>query len=127
MGSGGSNNLILIGAKPYVIKLYPEYKVIRDGHKSIWKDKYEIKFFKLLTKEFLLTNKSQHLVGFYKSFKCDDMSKILPKNLTCPKTKEKFLLTKLNKDQKKFCGTIFFLSLDRKNIPRFILHSMNVK
>jgi len=107
-GSGGSNNIVFIGNKQYIIKLYPIF--IYNVNK-IEKDHFEIKFIKQYTKEFLLTNKTPHLIGFYKKISCPNIKKILPKKLNCPLTStdiKKFIMKKIDNKQKKWCKQCIF-------------------
>ena len=69
-----------MGKDSYVLKLYPVYKYKND----LLYDKYELKFMIYLTKHFILTNITPHLVGLYKYYKCDNIYGILPKELKCP-------------------------------------------
>lgn len=90
-GSGGSKNLIYI-SKNYVYKVVPYYTKKSYQAKRSNNDQKEIEIYKILTDEFILKNKTPHIVGYYDNYKIK-LSSVFDE---CPSLKEEFL-----KDNKK--------------------------
>lgn len=104
-GSGGSNNIIYVGHEKsnkdnkFVIKLIPRYKI------KMYKiqpngDQNEIKFYTLFTNNFVLKNKTPHIVTMYNYSKCDDIKKII--TFKCP-TMDEMLHKRHNDFIERFC------------------------
>jgi len=102
VGSGGSHNLILDISdknKHYaVIKIIP--KMVRfNVKKKPNRDQLEIKFYQFLTKKYLRTDRTPHIVGIYNHKKCSPYDKLLlhlnPDMKHCP-TKQDYLTKKIN-------------------------------
>jgi serine/threonine protein kinase len=70
MGYGGSENMVVL-YKNYVFKIVPHrlYHTITTSE-----DELEILFYKLFTKRFLLPNVTPHIVGYYQSLTCNNIS-----------------------------------------------------
>ena len=90
-GSGGSQNLIFL-SKKYVYKIIPYNKKHKSHKIRKNNDQKEIKIYKILTDEFILKNKTPHIVGYYDKYKIN-LTDIFGK---CPPLKQQFL-----KDTKK--------------------------
>ena len=87
-GSGGSQNLIFLSEK-YVYKIIPYFKK-HELHKTRTNnDQKEIEIYKILTEEFILKNKTPHIVGYYDKYKMN-LSDIFGE---CPSIKQQFLKT----------------------------------
>ncbi|AGC02064.1 putative divergent protein kinase [Acanthamoeba polyphaga moumouvirus] len=93
-GSGGSNNIILsVEDKKkdnLIVKIIPE--VIYSNVKiEPDKDQLEIKFYQFLTRKYVLTDRTPHIVGIFKHKKCENITKLL-KNIKlgekCPTYEE---------------------------------------
>lgn len=113
VGSGGSNNVIMLGKLKYnnkmvAIKIIPFLKKIPGMIERDSKDQNEIKFYDILTDDIILNKISPHIVGMYKYRHCDDISKILPK--TCLSIEDSLFRTE-NISQKHICS-LYKLLLD---------------
>ena len=99
-GSGGSSNIIIIRDN-YVIKIIPNYKnyllKVKPNH-----DTLEYNIYKKLTDEYLMTNKTPHIVGTYKKYILEDVKIMfhhkcltLDQKIMLPFNKRESLLEKL--------------------------------
>jgi hypothetical protein len=83
VGSGGSNNVIIIGKLKYngkiiAIKIIPFLMKAPAMVERNPKDQNEIKFYELFTREIVLKKITPHIIGMYKSKHCNDIRNILP-------------------------------------------------
>ena len=100
-GSGGSSNIIIIN-DDFVIKIVPSFKYAEFKQKPN-NDYLEADIYKKLSTEFLLTNKTPHIVGFYKRYLIEDIKYIFPSK--CLKLDEQLLTPWKNKkkSQQELC------------------------
>lgn len=82
-GSGGSNNVIIIGKLKYngkmiAIKIIPFIKKDPNMILRNPRDQNEILFYNILTKNVILKMITPHIVGMYKTRHCYDIRNILP-------------------------------------------------
>jgi len=85
LGGGGSSNLIYIADK-FVYKIIPYFKKEASDIKRFDNDQKEMNVYKILTKEFILTNRTPHIVGYYDHYKMK-----LPTVFgICPSMEEKY-------------------------------------
>jgi len=90
VGSGGSSSVVLSvsgpNSVPVIVKVIPKELFIVTPH--WYHPKLEIKFYQFLTKKFILTNRTPHIVGIYNHQTCNDLHKFLtrisPQKLKCP-------------------------------------------
>ena len=75
-GSGGSANIIVL-RQEYVIKIIPDRKNFLLKVKPN-NDYLEAEIYKKLTQEYLLTNRTPHIVGLYKKYILEDIIIALP-------------------------------------------------
>lgn len=75
-GSGGSSNIIIIN-DDFVIKIVSTFKNAELKQQSN-NDYLEADIYKKLSTEFLLTNKTPHIVGFYKRYLIEDIKYVFP-------------------------------------------------
>ena len=85
-GSGVSDNLIYI-SKKYVYKIIPYKKRESNDKNRLNHDQKEIKIYKILTDEFILKNKTPHMVSYYDNYKIK-LNSIFG---DCPTIKEELL------------------------------------
>lgn len=114
-GHGGSNNIILIVVDKYdnnlAIKIIPDFLYI-NAKKKPNKNQLEIKYYHFLTKKYLISNRTPHIVGIYGHQKCDSIHKILnkinPRKQKCPNYEDR-LTKKINFDHinDKICDILF--------------------
>lgn len=95
MGDGGSNNIIVIN-DDNVLKIVPVFKNTLSTIK-LNNDDFEYVFYKNFTDEFIITNITPHIVGFYKKYLLDNINILLPRN--CYTLDEKLLLSPNKKDK----------------------------
>lgn len=76
LGSGGSSNIIIL-RPDFVIKVIPDKKNFLLKVKPN-NDYLETEIYNKLTQDFLLTNKTPHIVGFYKKYILEDIKIALP-------------------------------------------------
>lgn len=92
LGSGGSSNIIIV-KNNYVLKIVPTFKnnllKIKPNN-----DELESEIYKKLTNEFILENKTPHIVGIYKKYILENIKIALPHK--CLSLDQK-LMTPLNK------------------------------
>ena len=99
-GSGGSSNIVIL-QDDYVIKIIPNYKnyllKVKPNH-----DELEYNIYKKLTDEYLITNKTPHIVGVYKKYILEDVKIMfahkcltLDQKIILPFNKRERLLEKL--------------------------------
>lgn len=101
-GSGGSNNIILLHQN-IVIKIIPEFKKPHNFKKKPNNDQTEVKFFKFFTDNFIFTDITPHIVGYYDHYKLLNISKIFPNKCL---SVDKYLLTdpkKIDKVTNSLC------------------------
>ena len=77
-GKGGSNNIIVV-QEDVAIKVIPDFKKPPRTKIKSNNDKMEIEFYKLLTNEFLRSDVTPHIVGYYSNYKLLDIKKIFPR------------------------------------------------
>lgn len=96
-GSGGSSNIILIRPN-YVIKITPNEKNLKTNN-----DYLESEIYKKLTRDFLQTDKTPHIVGYFKKYILEDIKIAFPKK--CLTLDELIVLpaSKRNKKQEELC------------------------
>jgi hypothetical protein len=75
-GSGGSSNIIIL-RPDYAIKIIPDKKNFLLKVKPN-NDYLESEIYKKLTQEYLLTNRTPHIVGLYKKYILEDITLALP-------------------------------------------------
>lgn len=76
MGSGGSNNLIILN-DDYVLKIIPKI-IDKNLKKQRNNDELEAEYYKTFTDNIILKNKSPHIVGIYKKYTLQDIKFIFP-------------------------------------------------
>jgi hypothetical protein len=81
IGSGGSDNLIILDDKDIAIKIIPK-KINPLLIKQLNNDYMEAEFYKKFTEEFIKPNKTPHIVGLYKRYILEDLKFIFPPK--CP-------------------------------------------
>lgn len=112
-GSGGSNNLIIIGKinkMEIIIKLIPRVKKFNNEKAAKNNDQLEIVFYKYFSKKYLLNNITPHIVGIYSSQDCPNIHKMFDdkySTLKCPTLKK-----------------IIYENIKRNNVCKFI-HTIN--
>ncbi len=101
-GSGGSSNIIIL-RPDYVIKIIPDKKNLLLKVKPN-NDYLETEIYKKLTDEYLLSNKTPHIVGLYKKYILEDIKITLPHK--CLTLDERIMLPahKINYIEDKLCG-----------------------
>lgn len=86
-GNGGSQNIIHIGDK-YVYKIIPFEHKRPNNVKRLNHDQQEIKFYRYLTEDFVMTGKTPHIVGYFDSYrsklkslfkKCNNIDDVITK------------------------------------------------
>ena len=75
-GSGGSSNLIILN-DDYVLKIIPKF-INNNLKKQKNNDELEGDYYKTFTNEFILKNKTPHLVGLFKKYTLEDIKFIFP-------------------------------------------------
>lgn len=97
LGSGGSSNIIIIRSN-YVIKITPNMKGTKSNN-----DYLEPEIYKKLTRNFLQTDITPHIVGSYKKYTLDDIKIVFPSK--CLTLDELIVLPveKRNKTQEELC------------------------
>lgn len=113
-GQGGSNNLILElvskDSVPLIAKIIPSFVYSNVKVKPDYSE-LEIKFYQFLTKKYLLTNRTCHIVGIYNRQICPRLDKFLntikPSKKPCPSYDDR-LTKKLNIDMasEKICDLL---------------------
>jgi hypothetical protein len=113
-GSGGSANIIVLRPE-YVIKIIPDRKNFLLKVKPN-NDYLESEIYKKLTQEYLLTNKTPHIVGLYKKYILEDIIIALPHK--CLTLDERLMLPFRKKDNtiERLCD--FKKSYDEKHIDK---------
>lgn len=101
-GDGGSRNMIILMDNT-VLKVIPNKT--KDKLMTIKEDndQVEIIFYKFLTNNFIIPNKTPHIVGYYSNYKFYSINKVLPKK--CPTLDEMLFVhpTKINRADKYLC------------------------
>lgn len=93
-GSGGSSNLIILN-DDYILKIIPKF-IDKNLKKQRNNDELEGEYYKTLTDNIILKNKSPHIVGIYKKYTLQDIKFIFPTK--CISLDEKIKLPSENRD-----------------------------
>lgn len=110
-GSGGSDNIILGVSLPetkLILKIIPEIIEFNYRIKPNYR-KFEIDFYYFLTKNYILTNRTPHIVGIYNNQTCPHLDKIIRsiKSLKCHTLEEKLSRSiKISFSDNILCETI---------------------
>jgi len=112
-GSGGSENIIVKMDDRSVLKIVPILEKDPNWKENVDNNEKEIEFYKFFTKEFILTNITPHIVGYFDNYKLLNITKMFPKK--CLTIDEKFLVNpkKLSYVNEKLC--------ELKNMHKFKL------
>lgn len=110
-GYGGSNNIVLILKKgkkiEVVVKIMP-----RNNFKNLKivpnNDQLEIKFYEFFTHKFVITNRTPHIVNFYKHHKCEKIADLLKKinKKKCLTMDEKLNMKNIYYDDNNICDLL---------------------
>jgi hypothetical protein len=112
-GSGGSDNIIIIGTdkskKDLVVKVMPKFV----HHNAKVKPNYnqiETAFYKFFTQKYLLTDRTPNIVGIYNHKKCHSLrnllKNIIPPKFKCPTYEEELLQGKYTIPNSRLCGIL---------------------
>lgn len=93
-GSGGSSNLIILN-DDYILKIIPKF-IDKNLKKQRNNDELEGEYYKTLTDNIILKNKSPHIVGIYKKYTLQDIKFIFPTK--CISLDEKIKLPSEDRD-----------------------------
>lgn len=96
LGHGGSNNIILIVTDKHdnnlAVKIIPDFTYVNVKKKPN-KDQLEIKYYQFLTKKYIITDRTPHIVGIFEHKICDPIDKFLnkikPNKQICPSYEDK--------------------------------------
>ena len=100
-GSGGSSNLIILN-DDYVLKIIPKFinknlKIQKNN------DELEAEYYKTFTNDFILKNKSPHIVGIFKKYTLEDIKFIFPNRCISLDEKIKIPYEKIDYVVDKLC------------------------
>jgi hypothetical protein len=101
IGSGGSDNLIILDDKDIAIKIIPK-KINPLLIKQLNNDYMEAEFYKKFTEEFIKPNKTPHIVGLYKRYILEDLKFIFPPK--CPSFDDVLLNPNIDESNIKLCN-----------------------
>jgi hypothetical protein len=120
LGSGGSNNII-IDIDNYILKIIPYfiYPLLKINTNN---DYLESEIYIKLTDEFILTNKTPHIVGILKKYYIDDIKILFPK---CYSIDDELLNNKKNNKYLCYLKDNYDKNLLNNKLPILVLEKCN--